>query len=138
MRPTFAIVACMLPALALGQGAAATDAGRRITACRSQASGLDGLQVSCPLAADGMARRFRFRASFSGGHDDTMASMTPMLGGTPLPCDEGSKTSLVGEDGDVSLECRFRMAHTPGTPPVLHVRLQWSHAQYTDFELVAE
>ncbi|MGQ0698022.1 MAG: hypothetical protein ACT4PZ_07240 [Panacagrimonas sp.] len=94
----------------------------------------DRLDVSCPLEASGTTQRFRFKANFSGGHDDTMASMTPALDGSPLVCDEGSKTDLFGEDGDVSLECRFSMTEKAGTKHVLGVKLKWSHAQYTDFQ----
>ena len=66
-----------------------------------------------------------------------MASMTLSLDGAPLACEQGSKTQLMGEDGDVSLECRFSLADAAGTKRVLKVLLRWSHAQYTDFELVA-
>ena len=33
-----------------------------------------------------------------------MASITPSLDDVPLACDKGSKISLMGEDGDVSLD----------------------------------
>ena len=63
-----------------------------------------------------------------------MASITPSLDDVPLACDKGSKISLMGEDGDVSLDCRFSMAEKPGTKKVLRVKVSWSHAQYVDFE----
>ena len=61
--------------------------------------------------------------------------MTATLNEAPLVCENGSKTSLMGEDGDVSLECKFSIAGKAGTRQVLKVKLLWSHAQYTDFEL---
>ncbi len=96
------------------------------------------LDISCPLTASGTSQHFRFKANFSGGHDDTMASMTPTLGGMPLTCEPGSKTRLMGEDGDVSLECKFSISETAGKSMILRVVLKWSHAQYTDHEFVAD
>ena len=79
-------------------------------------------------------QQFRFKANFTGGHDDTMASMTATLNGGPLTCGEGSTTSLQGEEGDVSLECRFSMTEKAGTKPIFGVVVSWDHAQYTNFE----
>jgi hypothetical protein len=137
MASVHAMAACLSLALAGSQGMAATGPDRN-AACDSQSPGNDALQVSCPLNSPGATPRFRFKANFSGGHDDTMASMTTTLDGAPLACDPGSKTSLMGEDGDVSLECRFSLAPAAGTKHVLQVLLKWSHAQYTDFEFVTE
>ncbi|WP_216075105.1 hypothetical protein, partial [Acinetobacter baumannii] len=64
--------------------------------CEVQAPGADRRQVTCPLSASGATQRFRFKARFSGGHDDTKASITPTLNGAPLVCDKGSKISLFG------------------------------------------
>ncbi len=90
--------------------------------------------IQCQIAASATPQRLRFKVNFSGGHDDTMAFMTPSLDDAPLDCDKGSKISLMGEDGDVSLDCRFSMAEKPGTKKVLRVKVLWSHAQYVDFE----
>jgi len=106
-------------------------------ACTSQSPGGDFRTISCPLNAPSSARHFRFKVDFSGGHDDTMASMTLALDGSPLGCEAGSKTQLMGEDGDVSLECRFAVQGAASAPGVLTVRVKWSHAQYTDFALTA-
>jgi len=65
-----------------------------------------------------------------------MASMTLSVDDEPLSCDQGSKTHLMGEDGDVSLECRLSVPTTAEARRVLRVSVKWSHAQYTDFELV--
>lgn len=103
--------------------------------CESLVSPGDTRDIKCALSASGTVQRYRFRANFSGSHDDTTASMTATLNGSPLVCEQGSKTSLRFEDGDVSLECRFSISQTSGTQSVLAVSLLWSHAQYTDFEL---
>jgi hypothetical protein len=55
-----------------------------------------------------------------------------------LPCDEGSKTRLMGEDGDVSLVCRFSTSTASRSNQGLVVQLTWSHAQYAGFSFVAE
>ena len=102
--------------------------------CESQAPGYDSLLIQCPITASARPMRLRLKVNFSGGHDDTMASMTTSLDDTPLVCDKGSKTSLMGEDGDVSLDCGFVVAEKPGTKKVLRVKVSWSHAQYVDFE----
>ncbi len=126
-----------LVAVPFGAACAAEPAGARAALpCEAQASPGDLRNFSCPLKAATTSRRYRFKADFSGGHDDTMASMALSLDGAPLACDEGSKTSLMGEDGDVSLECRFSVPQSGGSP-VLKVVVKWSHAQYTDAGLVA-
>jgi hypothetical protein len=106
--------------------------------CESQARPGDKLNIACPLAVSGTTQRFRFKADFSGSHDDTIASMTATLGEIPLVCEKGSKTRTMGEDGDVSLECVFAVDKSAGARIVLKVDLAWSHAQYEGFEVVAE
>jgi hypothetical protein len=106
--------------------------------CESTTFGGDHRDIKCPLTASGATQSFRFKANFSGGHDDTSARMTATLDGAPLACAQGSKTSLFGEDGDVSLECRFALEGKAGTSRILGVTLLWSHAQYTDFALASD
>jgi hypothetical protein len=106
--------------------------------CDSTTTGGDIRNFSCALALSKKAQSFRFKANFSGGHDDTTASMTLAVNDAPLVCDQGSKTSLMAEDGDVSLECKFSIAGKQRDNPILQVELKWSHAQYMDFELRAE
>jgi len=137
MRTLGAMVVCMSLALAGSPGLAAPGSTPDKAGCESRSPGNDALQVSCALSASDAAR-FRFKANFSGGHDDTVASMTPLLDGAALSCEDGSKTSLMGEDGDVFLQCRFAVTKKSGSPSVLQVLLKWSHAQYVDFELLPE
>jgi hypothetical protein len=123
------IAAMMLALAAVGPAAAQGK-----PPCDSQAPGYDSHDIKCTLDASSTSRRYRFKASFSGSHDDTTASITSTLDGAPLACDKGSKTSTQGEDGEVGLECRFSVAGGPGMKR-LEVRVQWRHAQYKDFEL---
>ena len=80
----------------------------------------------------------KLTANFSGGHDDTMASLTATLNGAPMTCAPGSKTSLMGEDGDVSLHCKVALPATPATRSLLQVDVKWHHAEYTGFELSSD
>jgi hypothetical protein len=102
--------------------------------CEWLTFGGDHREFKCPLNASGTTQSFRFKAMFSGGHDDTSAKLTATLDEQPLACEEGSKTSLLGEDGDVMLECRFSIKDKAGTASLLGVTLVWSHAQYTGIE----
>ncbi len=106
--------------------------------CEVTGPGYDSHDIRCSLSTSGAPQRFRFKANFSGSHDDTTASLTATLDGAPLACEKGSKTDLMGEDGEVSLDCRFSIAGAPGTKQVLGVRVHWRHAQYKDFELRSE
>lgn len=113
---------------------AATASSSAKPLCESQASGYDALLIQCPVGPSAAPQRMRFKVNFSGGHDDTMASMTASLDDAALACDKASKTRLMGEDGEVSLDCGFS---TPGKPgaQILRVKVTWSHAQYVGYEL---
>lgn len=103
------------------------------TPCTTHTTGGDALDVECLLDAAQTLRRFHFKVNFSGGHDDTRASIKPTLDGAPLACEGGGKTSLLGEEGDISLECGFSIPGGPATTHVFKVKVLWSHAQYTDY-----
>jgi hypothetical protein len=137
MRSATVLTASILLGLAAPAGMDAAQAAEQAQPklhCDSQTAGGDTQDISCPLHASGASQRFRFKANFSGGHDDTMASMQATLDARPLDCEKGSKTSLMGEDGDVNLECKFSITENAGTQHVLRMTLSWRHAQYTDFE----
>jgi hypothetical protein len=137
MRLFAMVFFCFFQGLATAAGTeAATPKGQQ--QCDSRTNGGDHWDVKCPLNASGTAQHFRFKVNFSGGHDDTKANMAPTLDGSPLECEKGSKTSLFGEDGDVSLECRFSITEKAGTQRVFGVTILWSHAQFTDFGLAAD
>jgi hypothetical protein len=106
--------------------------------CEAPSAPGDRRDIACKFSVSAAPRQVRFTANFSGSHDDTMASMTATLDGAVLACDAGSKTDLMGEDGDVSLHCRFTLVAQAGAERVLNVALAWRHAQYTGFELEAD
>lgn len=101
----------------------------------SKATGGDIRVVTCTLAP---GRSYRLTARFSGGHDDTSASLTASLDGQAADCESGSKVSLFGEDGDVELYCRVSAASEPDAKRTLVVTVLWSPAQYRDVILSAE
>jgi hypothetical protein len=138
MRSIIFPVLCLWSGLACAAGVepVAAAAASKLQ-CEAQTPGGDLRSITCPLNAAAAPRRLRFKVDFSGGHDDTMASMTLSLDGQALACEPGSKTQLMGEDGDVSLECRFSVPAGADTRRVLRASVKWSHAQYTDFDLAA-
>jgi hypothetical protein len=125
-------IAILLVLFALPAAGAQPEAAPAPQDCVMQGNG-ERMEFRCELP--GAATQFHFIARFSGGHDDTMASMTVTVGDQPLQCDEGSKTQLMGEYGDVALECRFSVARVAGAAPQLKVVVKWGHAQYEGFEL---
>jgi hypothetical protein len=108
-----------------------------VLTCNTQSAGWDRHEYNCPLTANGTEQRLRFKADFSGGHDDTEASIAFTLDGAPLACSQGSKTSLFGEDGDISLECYLALTGPPGTKRLLGATVKFSHAEFVGVELSA-
>ena len=106
--------------------------------CATTAGGGGSRQVECRLDGSEGAASYRFLARFSGGHDDTVASLEAALDGAPDACGPGSKTYLVGEDGDVSLDCTIAPVDRAGAPRVLRVVVRWSHAEFVGFEWLRE
>lgn len=138
MKFSIATLTIFLAAAGLPLGVAAGAPGQENAACESEWLGGDFVTFSCSLPARAAAQRWRFKADFSGGHDDTSASMQLALDDQPLACDADSKTRLFAEDGDISLVCHFRAQAKPGERRLLVVKLLWSHAQYERTEFVAE
>lgn len=133
-----AVVPLDASTVAAAQGAAgAADPKAGDPGCDLAFPTYDSREVSCPIRGSGRLRRFRFKALFSGGHDDTSASIQPALEDRPLVCDPGSKTSLFAEDGDIGLECSFSIALPVDAVRTFKVTVKWNHAIYTDFEFVA-
>jgi hypothetical protein len=106
-----------------------------LVACAVESGPGDVVNINCPLDGSATTQSLRFKAHFSGGHDDTRASLTARLNDQSLACDDGSKTELEGEEGEISLECRFSLSAGAGTKHVLSVQVRWHHAQYTNFAL---
>jgi hypothetical protein len=102
--------------------------------CEPPTLGRDKLTVACAIESS-KARRIRVTVHLTGSHDDTTASMEVALGDAPVACDAGSKTSTQGEDGDVTLDCRFTAPGGPGAATVLRASAKWFHAQYVGLEV---
>ena len=139
MRWSAALIALALPSLALAEGPSATAVQRRAAMRIANAP---------PGAARHPLRtaRHRERPSATGSRPTSPAatttppprSLTPTLDGQPLACDASSKTLTEGEEGEVSLECRFSIAQGALATQSLRVLLAWHHAQYMSFELRPE
>lgn len=104
--------------------------------CSIQSQAFDSQEIACAIPVATEFQHFEFVARFSGGHDDTRASIEPAIDGKPLSCSPDSKLELFGEYGDVSVYCRFTVPSSKNSS-ALSVTIRWSHAQYTDFELVS-
>ena len=103
--------------------------------CEARAPGpADERKFTCTFAVFGTDQRYVFKARFLGSHDDTALSMTATLNQRRLTCEPGSKTSSRFEDGEISLECRFSANGGANSQQVLEIDIEWSHAQYADFE----
>lgn len=98
----------------------------------------DSRDVACTLNARETVQYYRFRADFSGSHDDTKVWIIATLDGAPVRCEEGSKTLSEAEDGDVTLACRFQPDARADTKQILGVRIAWRHAQPGEFGLDRE
>jgi hypothetical protein len=94
--------------------------------------------VRCALADDPHGRHYRLEVHFSGGHDDTSASLSATLNGIPLTCGSNSKTKLFGEDGEVSLWCDFEVGATGGPSHRLEGVVAYRHAQYVGARLLPQ
>ena len=133
-RSNAMVVGCVLLGVAATVGMHAVQAqGKPV--CETAEPGRVTREIECRLDPAQVMRRFHFKAHFSGSHDDTTARMEAMLDGIPVACEDGSKTSTEGEDGDVSLECRLSVKGLPDAKQVLRLKLRWHHAEYTGFDL---
>jgi len=106
-------------------------------ACETQSVNVKKREYRCPLTANGREQQMRFKANFSGSHDDTQLSMTLAMDGLPVSCSKGSKTWLNSEDGDVSLECKFVIDGATGTKKILRVTVNIYHAEFVGIILTA-
>ena len=103
--------------------------------CALMSSTYDSHDVACVIPGSGQARRFRFKATFAGGHDDTLVSIHPSLGDVELACEDGSKTRSFAEDGDIALQCDFTVVGPASVDAKFKATIRWSHAQFTAFEM---
>ncbi len=106
-----------------------------VLACEAQSVSFKRREYRCPLTANGREQQIRFKADFSGSHDDTELSMNLSLDGLPVSCRKGSKTWLNGEDGNVSLECNFVLDGAAGTKTILLAMVNIYHAEFVGVKL---
>jgi hypothetical protein len=106
-------------------------------ACKTQKANGKRVVYSCVLPVKAKEQPLHFKAFFSGSHDDTELSIYLTLNALPVKCDKGSKTWLNGVDGDVSLDCLFKVSGTAGTKKTLNVTVDYYHAQLTAVKLSA-
>lgn len=140
LEPTFRARYCPLRRLifTLGVGALLASGGVHAQPCEVVDSRGDSRDVVCTLNASEAVRFYRFRADFSGSHDDTRVWIVPVVDGVPVHCAAGSKTLSEAEDGDVTLACRFQRDIKADTKQILSVRIAWRHAQPGEFGLDLE
>jgi hypothetical protein len=114
---------------------AASHAADAPAACQEHKLFGDERRFECAIDAMRGGTPPRFVALFSGGHDDTMASLKVQADGADSVCGAGSKPELMGEDGNVSLLCHLPVSGLSAGKHVITVHLRWSHAQYEGFKL---
>lgn len=133
MRTLIFLAATLLPGAASFAQTPSADRSAPALACTLENVTYDSKEIVCPLPQQSPGAIYRLQVNFSGGHDDTQASLAPTLNDTALSCGEASKTRLIGEDGNVSLYCAFRQARSDAKQ-VLRAKVTWSHAEYVDYE----
>jgi hypothetical protein len=126
--------AAIICLFAMGAGTACAE---EVLACQTHATNWKWQEFRCPVTINKEGQKMLFKADFSGSHDDTRLSMTLSLDGAPVACSQNSKTSLLGEDGNVSLECHFVPGGTAGTKRMLGALIQIWHAQLDAIKLSA-
>lgn len=107
-------------------------------ACSVTASSYESRDVQCHFPQSQTGRKFRLKANFTGGHDDTSARLETFMNGAPLDCDADSKKNLFAEDGDISLWCTFTPAGTAQGDATVDVQIHFSHARFVDYEIAAQ
>ncbi len=132
-RSITTVMVCVLQGVAATIGIHAVQAQGK-SDCETAEPGRVTREIECRLNPSQGMQRLHFKAHFSGSHDDTTARMEAMLDGMPVACEDGSKASTEGEDGDVSLECRLSVKGLPDAKQVLRMKLRWHHAEYTGFD----
>jgi hypothetical protein len=112
--------------------------------CESKTTGGDYFEIRCPLQPRDNAA-WRFRAIFTGVHDDSAANMAVSVDGTAVACGPGSKPRLLGLGDEESagsdgfIECLLELELESGASAQrqLLVVLTWKHAQHVSHELVS-
>lgn len=90
-------------------------------------------ELVCHAPKGGGANGARIEVRFGGFHDDSRVSLVLEAGGQPVPCRPDDRTSLSGEDGDegeVTLTCRFDAATVMRGANSVTVRIDLHHAEF--------
>ena len=125
-----------LPLLALTLSVVATTSqAEDALPCKDEKLFGDERRLECTIALKPGETSARFVALFSGGHDDTQASMKAQVDGADMDCGPGSKPELMGEDGNVYLLCQLPVGRLSPGPHVVAIHLRWHHAQYEGYRL---
>jgi hypothetical protein len=104
--------------------------------CTVVAQTMVSRSIQCDLRSAKPRTSFIFKVNFSGSHDDTRLTLEPLMNGKPLSCAPGSMIYSEGEDGDISLTCKFAITQdATTTTPLLRANFKWFHAEYVDHEL---
>jgi hypothetical protein len=125
-RFMLAILSSIAAHIALADSPATAD-------CQTTKETWNSREVTCAIAPSAEQVTYRFAASFTGSHDDTQLELRALLNDQPLTCADGSKTTSMGEDGEVTLECRFVVAPAQSGAQLLKAVLAISHAEYASF-----
>lgn len=112
-----------------------------VAACEVRTLTYRSAELACHGPKDGGAKGVRIEVRFGGFHDDSRVAIALEAGGQPVRCRPEDRTTLSGEDGDegeVTLTCRFDAASVPhGANPVT-VRVDLHHAEFAGAAWVTE
>jgi hypothetical protein len=123
----------VLTALSVAPLAALADTS---LVCERELQPGDIHEFRCPLEHFASSQRFHFAVKLSGGHDDSSSSLAIQHEGKAIPCEKDSKTASEGEDGEITLDCRFALpAASLLTPSTLLPTLKASHVFYESYSL---
>ncbi len=107
--------------------------------CQRELQPGDMHEFICALKAYPAAQKFHFVVRVTGGHDDSSSLLVVRHGDQDVACAPGSKVGSEGEDGDITLDCRFTLpAAALKAPGKLEVRLKASHVFFERYSLKAE
>ena len=137
--PVASLVSVCIAALACAAAPAFAQSAPDTGPCQRELQPGDMHEFICPLKAYPAAQKFHFVARVSGGHDDSSSLLAVSHGDQDVACAPGSKVGSEGEDGDITLDCRFTLpAAALKAPGKLVVRLKASHVFFENHSLKAE
>ena len=122
----------------LASTAAAEASPTAAPSCQTATLNDEEGEAVCTLPASTGMREVRFKARFSGSHDDSEVSLRLIkLNDVPVECRAGSKTKSRFEDEVVTLDCGFTVPATRSNDR-LTVNISLHHLQFDNAELLAK